>query len=348
VIQVLLQINNRAFLNYITIFCTKERSKKFMNKENVGSHLTKVIIFTIGCITLYIISCIDINITEKAMIIGVLVSLLGVLLLSLQNNKNLKTDIIIKKAQFTNEFIFKFKEHIPNMVWNSFHSSNVIKTNDKLIKLDERLKKFNKKLCNEEEFASILYEEGITEDEIYRINREYFNNYSSIEKHIFEKPRLSESINYNIHYTRHMDALYSIKNEFEIEKLSKENKKNVRAYRDQSINNILTATKEIYANTFNDLECISHFVMFNLIDIEKITDLIYNPFSEFVNDNYIFLMSSIIKGKKSGNRVYSNIILLDKKIKEVKEEKNIRSNKIKEKHIKKLDEINQDCGEIID
>ncbi|MDF9866854.1 hypothetical protein OKW22_000409 [Bacilli bacterium PM5-3] len=310
-------------------------------------------IFLIIFIVVYVMFIATLNMEYKITSSSVLISLLGILVVNQQNNKNQKTDIIIKKAQFTNEFIFKFKEHMPNMYWNSFHSENMIIT-DKLVELKKRVSKTEMRLCDIESFKDILGELKLTYDDIYKAHSDYFGDFEKIKKHLFTKPRLSESVNYNVHYQKHMEPLYNMPTIDEIDSLNEIDKKKLQSYRNEIINNILSASKEIYADTFNDLECISHFVMFNLIDLEKITDLIYNPFNYFVKQNYIFLMASILKGIDSGNNLYSNIALLDKKIKIEKDKRNFKKNKInnklqrnKIKHNKEIQKINQERGDTI-
>lgn len=77
--------------------------------------------------------------------------------------------------------------------------------------------------------------------------------------------------------------------------------------------------RETEQNVVNHLECLALNTQFDLLDYDKITNLIYAPFHHQIISTYIRLMNKIIENKEKGMIIYSNIVTLYDKIIQKKE-----------------------------
>lgn len=263
-----------------------------------------------------------------------------------ESNKN---NVIIKKAEYSDRFVCNFRSMMPSLAFCSAFAIDMYKSNKDLYSL------YNSLNLEHLDFNVITYKEllkrkNLTYEKVQKILNSYRDNYENIIA--FSKE------NYNTNGLGNFNKFHGIYNIY---------RKNMKKYDNSDfikekeqlteLNEVDDYTKinlkiifanSIYAkeqDTYNDFECMSLSVQFDLIDIEKLTNLVWAPLHYYIKSCYIRIMQNKISQEENGDIVFSNISNLYQKIKERKEKQsNSLLEQSKEKSIRD-DDIIKDLGE---
>lgn len=241
------------------------------------------------------------------------------------SNKNMTDNIQIRKAEFTNQFIKDFQKLMPEMDFCAFLYG---KFNDYC---DEpQIKELQKKLSEKDrfnysirEYNNLKRELGIDDSVIEKARQEFQKRTQDIidiaEDHYKEKG-LSEFCSFHKLRNRceaEKKKIYKDKDLRIIGKDVCEDK--IRDIEKRYVNSIFVNIK----NVVNELECNTLSVQFDLLDYDKITNLIYVPLHYYVSNLYIVMMENKIEHEKRNYYIYSNIKRLCSEVVRIKNRINV-------------------------
>lgn len=290
----------------------------------VKNHLALVILGLIILLLLYIFYDVinDWNWTA----IGVLVALfLGIVQLLIAN-KNMSDDIQIRRAEFTNQFIKEFQKLMPELnfcayVYKKFSyesESSVKELHKKLLDID----KFDFSIA---EYNDVKRELSIDDKMIETCKIKFQGDLDKIIKIAADHYRengLSDFCSFHKSQNQYNENMRMIEEKYKgaISKSEKnEKKKEISGLKKVYVNSIFVNMQ----NVVNELECNTLSVQFDLLDYDKITNLIYVPLHYYISNLYIIMMENKIDHEKHNYFIYSNIKRFCSEIVKIKNKINI-------------------------
>ena len=336
--------------------------------KEIKPYRAMVFVIVLCIAVLSVIVCLNTNIKtiNKITFMGVIISLLGIVFTNYLSTKNKETDIIIQRAEFTNEFVKEFRKLMPSLDWcvnlvatiehnlettSSESDEDTTKNNENFKKLYKELSEIEYYTFSIVEYEELLINHNLDIDTVDKIFSDFFdgdNSKTVIGFSLTPHKNMGHirECYFDSCYCKH-DEEVAILHRFMESTNDPVEKKDILEQIEIRDRLFVTAIKQCEEDVYNDLECVALNTQFGVLDYNKLTPLIYAPLDYFVTSCYLRLMNSVAKADEDGNALFSNIRDLYKRIVEIKKNEKQKRNKIDEKEEKKQksDEVRKKAEE---
>lgn len=251
----------------------------------------------------------------------------------LNANKNMKNDIQIRRAEFTIQFVKEFRKLMPSMafcvnLYEHFNSDNKdpikypeenkylnksngtehykVENHPDIIKLQNELLEVDTFRFSIGQYNELKRKLSIDDKEIAKAKGEFHADTEAIiaiaTEH-YNKSGLGEFCSFHKLHDQYLKEKWEIDHSASTGREARLKETRMKELNDVYANSILANVQ----NVINELECNTLSAQFDLLDYDKITNLIFVPFHYYISNLYMLMMENKIEHEKRNYFIYSNI-----------------------------------------